>query len=137
MAVFSPCLIRVKRHPFLFSKFLNDLEDYFCQLGGIPLENIRDKLESELHVYYKLFVMLYADDTFVILSESKDGLQKALDIFESYCEIWKLQVNVNKVMIFCKKKFRHNFGFSLQGQFLEIVAIYSYLGAIFKYNGTF
>jgi hypothetical protein len=104
--------------------------------GDIPLENIRDKLESELHVYYKLFVILYADDT-VILSESKDGLQKALDIFESYCEIWKLQVNVNKVMIFCKKKFRHNFDFSLQGQFLEIVDIYSYLGAIFKYNGTF
>jgi hypothetical protein len=55
-------------------------------------------------VYYKLFVILYADDT-VILSENKDGLQKALDIFESYCEIWKLQVNVNKtkVMIFCEK----------------------------------
>ena len=55
-------------------------------------------------MYYKLFVILYADDT-GILSESKDGLQKALDIFESYCEIWKLQVNVNKtkVMIFCKK----------------------------------
>jgi len=29
-----------------------------------------------------LLVILYADDT-VILSESKDGLQKALDIFES------------------------------------------------------
>jgi hypothetical protein len=27
-------------------------------------------------VYYKLFVILYADDT-VILSENKDGLQKA------------------------------------------------------------
>ena len=55
-------------------------------------------------MYYKLFVILYADDT-VILSENKDGLQKALDIFESYCEIWKLQVNVNKtkVMIFCEK----------------------------------
>jgi hypothetical protein len=55
-------------------------------------------------VYYKLFVILYADDT-VILSENKDGLQKALDIFESYCEIWKLQVNVNKtkVMMFCEK----------------------------------
>jgi hypothetical protein len=72
-------------------------------IRGIPLENIRDKLESELHVYYKLFVILYADDT-VILSENKDGLQKALDIVESYCEIWKLQVNVNqtKAMIFCK-----------------------------------
>ena len=67
--------------PFLFSIFLNDLEDYFCQLEGLPLENIRDTLESELHVYYKLFViLLYADDI-VILSESKDGLQKALDIF--------------------------------------------------------
>jgi hypothetical protein len=67
-------------------------------IRGIPLENIRDKLESELHVYYKLFVILYADDT-VILSESKDGLQKALDIVESYCEIWKLQGNVNKTNV--------------------------------------
>jgi hypothetical protein len=50
---------------------------------------IRDKLESELHVYYILFAIIYAEDT-VILSESKDGLQKALAIFESYCEIWKL-----------------------------------------------
>ena len=75
--------------PFLFSIFLNDLEDYFCQLEGIPLENIRDTLESELHVYCKLLVIvLYADDT-VILFESKDGLQKALYIFELYCEIWK------------------------------------------------
>ena len=71
--------------PFLFSILLNDLKDYFCQLGEIPLEKIRDKLESELHVYYKLFAIIYADDT-VILSQSKDGLQKALDIFESYCE---------------------------------------------------
>ena len=107
-------------------------------IRGIPLENIRDTLESELHVYYKLFVILYADDT-VILSENKDGLQKALDIVESYCEIWKLQVNVNqtKAKIFCKKKFQHNFGFSLQGQVLEIVDTYSYLGVIFKYNSTF
>jgi hypothetical protein len=40
-------------------------------------------------------------------------------------------------MIFCKKKFRHNFGFSLQGHVLEIVDTYSYLDVIFKYNGTF
>ena len=63
-------------------------------------------------MYYKLFVILYADDT-VILSENKDGLQKALDIFESYCEIWKLQVNVNKtkVMIFCEKTVSTQFWF--------------------------
>jgi hypothetical protein len=40
-----------------------------------------DKLESELHVYYKWFVILYADDT-VILSESKDGLQKSFKKIE-------------------------------------------------------
>jgi len=40
-------------------------------------------------------------------------------------------------MIFCKKKFRHNFDFTLQGQVLEIVDTYSFLGVIFKYNGTF
>jgi hypothetical protein len=33
-------------------------------------------------------------------------MQQALDIFESYCEIWRLQVNVakTKVMIFRKRK---------------------------------
>jgi hypothetical protein len=94
-----PCLTGVRQgenlYHFLFSIFLNDL---FLSIWGIPLENIRDKLESELRVYYKLFVILYADDT-VILSESKDGLQKALDIVESYCEIWKLQGNVNKTKV--------------------------------------
>ena len=80
-------------------------------------------------MYHRLFAILYADDT-AILSENKDGLQKALDIFESYCEIWKLKVNVNKtkVMIFCKKKFWHNFDFTLQEQLLEIIDTYSYLG---------
>ena len=40
-------------------------------------------------------------------------------------------------MIFCKNKFRHQFDFILQGQALEIVDTYLYLGVIFKYNGTF
>ena len=65
--------------------------------------------------------------------------QRALDIFQSYCEIWKLQVNVSKtkVMIFCKRKSKQDVHFTLQGEDLEIVDTYSYLGVIFKYNGTF
>jgi hypothetical protein len=51
---------------------------------------IQEKLENELHIFYNFFVILYANDT-VILSETKEGMQQALDIFESYCEIWKLQ----------------------------------------------
>jgi hypothetical protein len=77
---------------FLFSTFLNDLEDFFRQLDGEPLKIIQEKLENELHIFYKIFVILYGDDT-VILSETKEGMQQALDIFESYCEIWRLQVN--------------------------------------------
>ena len=139
---FFPCLTGVRQgenlSPFLFSIFFNDLEDYFCQLDGIPLEKLKEKLESELHIFYKIFVILYADDT-VILAESKEGLQKALDIFESYCNTWKLQVNVNKtkVIIFCKRKVKQDIYFTIQGQVLDIVDTYSYLGVIFKYNGTF
>jgi hypothetical protein len=50
--------------------FLNDLEDFFRQLDGEPLKIIQEKLENELHIFYKFFVILYADDT-VILSETK------------------------------------------------------------------
>jgi hypothetical protein len=74
-----------------------------------------------------------------MLSETKEGMQQALDIFESYCEIWKLQVNVakTKVMIFRKRKTAQDPKFILHGQRLDIVDTYSYLGIIFKYNGTY
>ena len=51
-----------------------------------------------MNIFYKKKNILYADDT-VILSETKEGMQQALDIFESYCEIWKLQVNVAKTKL--------------------------------------
>jgi hypothetical protein len=74
---------------------------FFRQLHGKPLKIIQEKLENELHIFYRFFVILYADDT-VILSETEEGMQQALDIFEFYCEIWRLQVNIakTKVMIF-------------------------------------
>jgi hypothetical protein len=46
-------------------------------------------------------VLLYADDT-VILAESAEDLQLALNEFFIYCTQWKLNVNVEKtkIMIF-------------------------------------
>jgi hypothetical protein len=41
---------------------------------------------NELNVFIKLFVILYADDT-VILADTKEGMQNALIIFQSYGEI--------------------------------------------------
>ena len=85
-----------------------------------------------------MFVLLYADDR-VILADTKEGMQNALNIFQSYCEIWKLEVNVNKtkVVIFSKGKRRLKYEFKLQNKTLEIVDSYSYLGLIIKYNGNF
>jgi hypothetical protein len=59
---------------------------------------------------------------FCNFSETKEGMQQALDIFESYCEIWKLQVNVakTKVMIFRKRKTAQDPKFILHGQTLRI-----------------
>jgi len=139
---FFPCLTAVRQDenlsPFLFSIYLNDLEKYFIELNGNPLELLSEQSVNELNVFIKLFVILYADDT-IILADTKEGLQNALNIFQSYCEIWKLEVNVNKtkVMIFSKGKIRLKYEFKLQNKTVEIVDSYSYLGLIFKYNGNF
>ena len=37
-------------------------------------------------------VLMYADDL-VLMSVSKDGLQKCLDDVQIYCNKWKLKVN--------------------------------------------
>ena len=47
--------------------------------------------------------MLFADD-FVGISDSKESLQKLLDVVYSYCGKWRLRANVSKsaVMVFSK-----------------------------------
>jgi hypothetical protein len=64
--------------------FLNDLEEYLKQLAGCPLEIVKETFEANLHIFIEIF-FLYADDT-VIFSESKEGMQSALNIFQSYCD---------------------------------------------------
>ena len=76
-----------KLSPFLFSIYLSDLEKYFIELNGNPLELLSEQSVNELNVFIKLFVILYVDDT-VILADTKEGMQNALNIFQSYCEIW-------------------------------------------------
>ena len=74
--------------PFLFSMYLNDIEEHFVLNGyeGIEIGML------------KLFLLLYADDI-VILSETETGLQHGLDLLEQYCDKWKLTVNIKKTKI--------------------------------------
>lgn len=66
---------------------------------------VMGKIQKTLQYYIEIFILLYADDT-VIFSETKEVMQKALDLFTNYCELWTLSVNIEKpkVIIFSKRK---------------------------------
>lgn len=75
-------------------------------------------------------------------------MQQSVNIFQLYCEKWKLEVNlkISKVMIFRKRKSKKcffykskkKFNFFLQNKKLEILDFYLFRCFVFfKYNGTF
>ena len=71
--------------PFLFSMFLNDVNDY-----------LKDGNEVGIKLFdWVLTVLLFADDM-IILSESRVGLQNGLNNLSEYCDKWGLQVNIEK-----------------------------------------
>ena len=96
-SAFFPCCKGVRQgenqSPILFSLYLNDLERYFMinNVGGITAEVNAEHIYS----YLKIFILLFADDT-VLFSHSKDELQGMLNLFENYCDEWKLTVNISK-----------------------------------------
>ena len=86
-----------------------------------------------------LLILLYADDT-VIFAESESDLQKSLNVFEEYCDHWKLSVNIKKtkIMIFSKRKVdKTKYKFRFADTYIEIVDYYNYLGLNLNCNGTF
>ena len=78
--------------PFLFSFFINDLheelrsdhilgDDVGCSIGLI-----------------KLFYLLFADDL-VLMSYNAIGLQRLLTKLNTYCDKYKLKVNLSKTKV--------------------------------------
>jgi hypothetical protein len=90
--------------PFLFAVFLNDLEQFMEDKNITGLESISSELEAQLEIYFKMFALLYADDT-VLMSETSDGLQTLLNNCYEYSKLWKLKVNIDKtkMMVFFHK----------------------------------
>ena len=82
--------------PILFSMYLNNLETYFEveRINGVTIDFNAD----DIAVYFKLYVMLYADDT-IIVSDNAESFQFCLDTFHTYCVDWKLTVNEPKTII--------------------------------------
>ena len=76
---------------------------------------------NDIEVFFKLYLLLYADDT-VIFAESPEKLQTASDTMKSYCDTWKLQVNVTKtkVVVFSKGKIRQKPVFIIMVSLLKL-----------------
>lgn len=115
--------------PFLFSMYLNDLEETLGLNGvdGIDIGTL------------KLCILLYADDI-VLFANSAEDLQKSLNVLADYCLRWKLVVNTEKtkIMVFRKAgNLRQNLRFFYNGTQIEIVKKYKYLGVMFTSGGAF
>jgi hypothetical protein len=126
--------------PILFAIYLNDFQAFISEHSA-GLKDFESALE-EFSTFARLCVLLYADDT-VILAESADELQDALDALSAYCKRWDLTVNLSKtnVVIFSKgritTKLPKSGKFLFEGSEVKVVDDYTYLGVIFNYNGSF
>ena len=128
--------------PLLFAIFLNDFE--YClskKYDGLShLSNDVNELlsDDDVELFIKLYTLLYADDT-IVLAESSEELQKALNAVFDYCKDWKLTVNTSKtkIVIFSNRKVLNYPAFLFGHDLIEVVDSYVYLGAVFNYNGSF
>lgn len=128
--------------PVLFSIFLNDLSEFISHAYD-GLDNVSDMAkillsDEDVEVYFKLYILLYADDT-VIFAESGWELQAALNAMFLYCKSWDLEVNPakTKVTIFSNRKLQQQLVFTYNGHALEMDEGFVYLGVLFSYNGRF
>ena len=73
----------------MFATYFYDSEYHLPQTNLAYLEKISDLCRGELQIFLRLFLLFYVDDT-VIIPESPEALQLALNSFESYCTKWKM-----------------------------------------------
>ena len=115
--------------PLLFSLYLNDIEEQFIQAGMEGIDIIK----------VKMFMLLYADGI-VIFGNSAEQLQDSLNLLSNYCQRWKLTVNINKTKVMVLRKggsLPRHLTFLYNGNELEIVRNFKYLGIIFTAGGSF
>ena len=128
--------------PLLFAIFINDFENTLrenCNGVNLLTSDLKEKLLKEnICVYLKLFTLLYADDT-IVLAESENDLQEALNVVHKYCKDWSLNVNIQKtkIVVFSRGKIRNKPIITFNNQQIEVVDDYTYLGTVLNYNNRF
>ena len=114
--------------PILFSLYINDLETSINdEWSGTEIQNIIIKL------------LMFADDT-AIFSETREGLQKAIDDLDRYCSKWGITININKTKIVVFRKagrLSQTDKWAYRGTEIEIVSFFKYLGCHLASSGSF
>ena len=128
--------------PLLFAIYLNDFESFVAQeyegLTFLSSEASRLLGDDVFEMYLRLYILLYADDT-IVLAESPNQLQAALNSVQRYCEKNSLKLNLTKtkVIVFSRGKIRNIPKFWYGEEQVEVVDDYIYLGVKINYNGSF
>jgi len=115
--------------PVLFSLFINDV-----------VEDLSSSQELGVYVLHlRLLLLLFADDM-VLFSETIGGLQEGLDLLSEYCSKWGLTVNLDKTKIVIFRKggrVAKRERWFYNGELVEIVSCFKYLGLVFSTSGSF
>ena len=83
--------------------------------------------------------MLYAVNI-TLFSDTPEGLQEGFDAFSSYCDRWKLKVNLEKTKIVSFRKggsLPKDLNFYYKSNEIEIVSKFSYLRVVSTASGSF
>ena len=111
--------------PLLFILYLNGLSD-LCHSLGCQGVYISEEFPNVLS-------LLYADDL-ADCADTPGRLQKVIDAIVQYSQLWGLQVNIDKTKIIVFRNggiLRSNEKWFMNGQKLETVTSYKYLGLMF------
>ena len=117
--------------------YLNDFK--FLNNNNVQSLNLIDNFCIEnITTYLRILILFCADDV-LLISESANGLQNALNAFSLYYKQWKLKVSTNKtkIMVFSKRNFGIDSFFLFDNTKLEVCEDISYLGFTLNYNGSF
>ena len=117
--------------PLLFILFVNDIYSDLTvvdELGGVAGVSINQIC---------FFLLLFADNM-VIFSKDPMELQTLLEKLHVYSSEWGLRVNIRKtkICVFENRRTQRNQTWSINGEPLETVDSFCYLGMKFHYNGN-
>ena len=118
--------------PWLFNLYIDGVvREVYTKVLGRGLELIEDGERM-----WELSQLLYADDA-VFVADSEKKLQRLVTEFGRVCERRKLKVNIDKSKVMCCMREGEDARMNviLNGQVLEEVSHFKYLGSIIAANG--